>query len=43
VFVPNWLVDREPDHPVVGGHLPAFALDDVSAIADFIAAVTGLD
>lgn len=31
------------DHPVIGGHLPAFALDDVASIADFIAAVTGLD
>jgi molybdopterin-guanine dinucleotide biosynthesis protein B len=40
--IPN-VVAVAADHPVVGGHLPAFALDDVSAIADFIAAVTGLD
>jgi hypothetical protein len=31
------------DHPVVGGHLPAFDLDDVASIADFITALTALD
>lgn len=40
--IPN-VVAIAADHPVVGGHLPAFALDDVSSIADFIAALTGLD
>ncbi|MFN3546367.1 MAG: molybdopterin-guanine dinucleotide biosynthesis protein B [Mesorhizobium sp.] len=37
--VPN-VVAIAADHPVVGGHLPAFALDDVASIADFIAALT---
>ncbi len=40
--IPN-VVAIAADHPVGGGHLPAFALDDVASIADFIAAVTGLD
>ncbi len=40
--IPN-VVAIAADHPVVGGHLPAFRLDDVAAIADFIAALTGLD
>ena len=40
--IPNVLAIAA-DHPVVGGHLPAFGLDDVATIADFIAAVTGLD
>lgn len=39
--VPNVLAIAA-DHPVVGGHLPAFSLDDVAAIADFIAAATDL-
>jgi molybdopterin-guanine dinucleotide biosynthesis protein B len=30
------------DYPVQGGALPVFALDDVAAIADFIAEATGL-
>lgn len=40
--VPN-VVAIAADHPVAGGHLPAFSLDDVAAIADFITAITGLD
>jgi molybdopterin-guanine dinucleotide biosynthesis protein B len=40
--IPN-VVAIAADQPVIGGHLPAFALDDVTSIADFIAAVTGLD
>ncbi|WP_245453331.1 molybdopterin-guanine dinucleotide biosynthesis protein B [Aquibium carbonis] len=40
--IPN-VVAIAADHPVVGGHLPAFGLDDVHGIADFIAALTGLD
>lgn len=31
------------DHPLVGEVLPTFGLDDVTSIADFIAAATGLD
>lgn len=31
------------DHDVADKRLPVFQLDDISAIADFIAAVTGLD
>lgn len=40
--IPN-VVAIAADHPVVGGHLPAFDLDDVASIADFIAALTALD
>lgn len=43
------LAERDPnvvaiaaDHPVTGTSLPVFALDDVPAIADFIAARLGL-
>lgn len=40
--VPN-VVAIAADHPVVGGHLPAFALDDIASIADFIAALTAME
>ncbi|MDN2582388.1 molybdopterin-guanine dinucleotide biosynthesis protein B [Aquibium sp. ELW1220] len=39
--IPN-VVAIAADHPIVGGHLPSFSLDDVASIADFIAASTGL-
>lgn len=40
--MPN-VVAIAADHPVAGGGLPVFALDDVAAIADFVERHCGLD
>jgi molybdopterin-guanine dinucleotide biosynthesis protein B len=37
-----WIKAIAADHPVQGADLPVFDLDDTTAIADFIIAVTGL-
>lgn len=40
--IPN-VVAIAADHPIVGGQLAVFDIDDIAAIADFIAALTSLD